>query len=160
MLVGHGSTDSSVGYQICQLASRANMDWNIEYNEPQGVVRLDLYGRYAADDTLKAFSEVTSKPYWQPGTPLLIDNTSVDVSEMRMMQVEEATDILETFEKQFGSSRIATVAGSDLQYGLARQFIAFIDGRVSASFNVFHDDFSALNWLSKAQTVNGVGVTK
>jgi len=136
------------------------MDWNIEHSGPHGVVRLALYGRYAADDILKAFSEVTSKPYWLPGTPLLIDNTSVDVSEMRTMEIEEATDILEQFEKQFGRSRIATVAGSDEQFGLARQFVAFIDGRVSASFNVFHDDISALSWLSKTPSVNGVSVAK
>jgi len=136
------------------------MDWKIEYTEPLGFVRLALYGRYAADDLLMAFSEVTSKPYWLTDTPLLIDNSSVDVSNMRTMQIEEATGILEQFEKQFGRSRIATVAGTDVQFGLARQFVAFIDGRVSASFNVFHDEAEAVSWLAKAQTVNKVSVAK
>ena len=126
------------------------MDWNIEYNEPQGVVRLDLFGRYAADDMVKALSDVMSKPYWHPGASLLSNITSVDVSEMHTPDIEALTELMGKFESGFGNARVATVVGTDEQYGLNRQFQTFVEGKVSARFSVFYDEFSALSWLSKA----------
>jgi hypothetical protein len=126
------------------------MDWKIEYNEPQQVVRLELYGRYSADDMLKALSEVTSKPYWHPGASLLSNMASVDVSVIHTPDIEVLIELVKKFRQEYGKARVATVVGTDEQFGLNRQFQTLVDGKVAAKFSVFYDEFSALSWLSKA----------
>lgn len=132
----------------------SNMDWKIEYDEPQGVVRLGLSGRYSAEDLLKALTELTSKPYWHPGIRMLSDNHEVDISDIRTPDVEVMAKIMDKFRLEFGNARIAAVAGSEEQFGLTRQFQAYLNGMMSVSVGVFHDEASAISWLNSSG--NGV----
>jgi len=124
------------------------MDWTIEWLDEPGYVRVALSGPYSLDDIPLMVSDIGARQCWEPGRPLLIDDSRVDVVECKTRDIEKMSEIFSRLNDTFGESKVAVVAGSDLQYGLARQFQSLAEINTLARIGVFRCECDAVEWLA------------
>jgi hypothetical protein len=85
--------------------------------------------------------------YWSPGKPLMIKYTGLKTVKMESNDLEKISDDLGKLIGQIRASRIALVAGNELQFGLGRAFQMISESRVKGEIEVFRDETAALKWL-------------
>lgn len=123
------------------------MEWTIEWLDKPGYVRVALSGPYSLDDIPQMVSDIGSCEFWQPGRPLLIDDSGVDAVSCTTRDIEKMSEIFSRLDETFGASKVALVADSDLQYGLARQFQGLAEINTVAYIGVFRCEDDAVLWL-------------
>jgi len=123
------------------------MYWTIEWLDEPGYVRVALSGPYSLDDIPQMVSDIGARDFWRPGRSLLIDDSAVDVVNCTTYDIEKMSEIFSKLDDTFGKSKVAIVAGSDLQYGLARQFQSLAEINTLAQIGVFRDACDAIHWL-------------
>jgi hypothetical protein len=89
---------------------------------------------------------------WKPGSPLLLDETEMDASQIPVGDVERIAKISALRKTEFGASRCALVVSRDLEYGMNRMWMVFVENKWDVMVELFRSREEAIAWLTAKQT--------
>lgn len=87
---------------------------------------------------------------WVRGMPCLFDHSDLDSGPLTVDDVRCIADYCVEFNAEFAHGRVAAVLRRDLEFGLARMWGFFVEGRMHAVIGVFRSREDALQWLKQA----------
>ncbi len=85
---------------------------------------------------------------WKPGTPILVDETAFDASQISVEGVRSIANAYTRRGSEFGEARVATFVTCDLEFGIDRMWMVFVEDQWDVSSNVFRSRGEAIDWLS------------
>jgi hypothetical protein len=91
--------------------------------------------------------EVFRHERWRRGMPYLFDHSDLDSGPLTVNDVRGIADACLDFREEFGSSRLALLLRRDLEFGLARMWGVFMEGRWDATVGIFRSRDDAVKWL-------------
>lgn len=129
------------------------MKWSIEYINKGNYFKVVNEGIYETSDSIKIYREIFSHKLWRPNSSILIDNRRVDFRNVNYLTMSQASSNLANNSHQIGSGRIAYLTGSQLEYGVSRQFQILAQDKVSTKIEIFKYEDEALKWISQAGAI-------
>lgn len=114
-------------------------------------------GQTSGDEEEESFRARKGDPTIAPGLPVLVDNRKVDPADS-IETIRRIAAIVQNNAERLRCSRTALLVGSDVQYGMARMFMALTEP-IHPDTAVFRDYDEALTWLLEGQEVTGLLVT-
>jgi hypothetical protein len=118
----------------------------LRFDQEKNIARMTLEGRQGAGALVAALDTVARSSEYQAATRRLWDIRGADV---RVLDFRTLTGVREHLVALGGqAARVAIVARTDLQFGLAREFQALTDGRVPSTIEVFRTMEQAEAWLA------------
>jgi hypothetical protein len=127
------------------------MNWTVKWLDSFEYVRINFSGTFSLEDIMSVQSEVTARPFWRTGISFLIDNTRVDIGNINSFDIESLAKMMGRLNNEFGESKVAIVTGSDVQFGLARQFQIKAESQSTALIRAFRNEQTAIEWLKTPQ---------
>lgn len=94
--------------------------------------------------------EVLSLDSWKPGTPLLTNHTKLNSGPITIGQVHELASLAATLRAELGRTRMASLVGRDVEFGLARMWEVFVEDKWDGETHVFRERAAAVDWLLKS----------
>jgi len=85
---------------------------------------------------------------WKHGVSLLVDETGFDSSSLSVEDVRAIADICAKRGAELGPARIAIFVARDLEYGMNRMWMAFVEGKWGAIPELFRSRGEAIAWLT------------
>lgn len=124
------------------------MKWAIENVEEQHFIRIVLSGDFSLNDMSRAVEELFSSEFWKSGTPVLFDETDLNLSETSLEVIRDSSNVFVEHAPHYGNSKIAVLAGSITDFARGRQFELLAGNKVNANIRIFMEEREALNWLN------------
>jgi len=85
---------------------------------------------------------------WVPGTPVLVDESDMDASEATVANIKDIVNACGEGSERFGRARVAILVSRDMEYGMNRMWMAFVDGKWDVQCNLFRSEKDARAWLA------------
>ena len=85
---------------------------------------------------------------WKPGTAFLVDHSELNAGPLTVAEVHNIADMCVRRRAQFGRARCALLVRRDLEYGLARMWEVFVEGKWDVTANLFRSRNEAILWLN------------
>ncbi len=85
---------------------------------------------------------------WKPGTPLLVDETEMDAGLLTVKDVRTIAEIFIKRRTEFGPARFAIFVSRDLEYGMNRMWMVFVEEKWETAVDVFRSRDEAIAWLT------------
>ncbi|HRH41639.1 MAG TPA: STAS/SEC14 domain-containing protein [Pyrinomonadaceae bacterium] len=123
------------------------MNWKIENIESDHYVRVTFEGKFDSSQYREMLNDIISQEFWQPDTPLLMDNRNLDFGEIDFKTMRQLSLNFQSFAERIGKGKAAMLMKSILDFGYGRQFEILSDLRGETKMHVFTDEEKALNWL-------------
>ena len=92
-------------------------------------------------------AEMVAHPEWVPGTPFIADHTSLDAEPLTMDGLRSIADGCAALREEIGRAKVAVLVPEDLEYGMARQWFAFVSERWDATSKLFRNHADAIAWF-------------
>lgn len=105
-----------------------------------------LEGAPEPGDFERLLDGLEAHPDWRPGKPMLVDKTGYDTSRMTVGDVYDIAEVCTRRSAVVGASRVAILVQRDLEYGMNRMFLAFVQWEADA--DVFRDRARAEAWVA------------
>lgn len=103
------------------------------------------------DAELMRFRELLDQTFaheeWQPGSLVLHDHSELNGGPLKVDDIRRIAGFCADSSEQFGLSRLAVVAVRDVEFGLARMWGAFMEGRWSVTAQAFRSVDEGKRWL-------------
>ena len=113
----------------------------------QGFFEMRLAGTIDPGTYPEVFEALFSHPDWEPGTPLLVDESDLRAGDLTVAGLQTIAAICTSRESDFGATRMSAYVSRDLEYGLNRMWHIFIEGNWKVVGNVFRSRNEAMIWL-------------
>ncbi len=114
-----------------------------------GILVVIREGQTGADEEEESFRARKSDPAIEPGLPVLVDSRKVDPPDS-VATVRRMARIVQNNAERLRCARTALLVGSDVQYGMARMYMALTEP-IHPDTAVFRDYDEALKWLLEGQ---------
>jgi len=108
-------------------------------------------GRTNPEEEAASFHARKNDPAVSPGIPVFVDSRGVDPPDSPETIQQVAVNVAENAAR-LECGRTAILVGSDVQYGMARMFMALTE-LIHPNVEVFRDEQTALEWLLQEPTV-------
>jgi hypothetical protein len=108
----------------------------------------EQWGAFTLNEQFSFLRAILLSPYWNPGMPLLIKYSRLEIKNIDSTDLEEIRNDLGRLIGKIKASRIALVAGNDLQFGLGLGFKNLSLGHVNGEIEVFSEETEAIDWLT------------
>ncbi len=122
------------------------MNWTITFYEDE-YVRINTSGQYNPAKQRQMVQDILAHPQWQPGMSALFDHRQLDFTGVTFETMFQSGANHKKNDNKIGQSRTALLLSQGLAFGSGRQFLAMIEGNVSATLQLFTDEVEALKWL-------------
>ena len=122
------------------------MDFSI--TPQRGYLEVKLSGRPTPDAFDKYFEALLAHDDWNPGTPILTDETNLDAGTTTVREVRDIAEVCARRKSELGPVRTAILVAGDFEYGMNRMWDAFIEGKWDVESALFRSRDEALAWLS------------
>jgi hypothetical protein len=126
------------------------MHHTIEFAENPSAAIATTAGTASVEGFRALCRDVVLDARHRPGTPVLVDHTELDVSELTPEDTKLIGAVVSEVGAQLGSAAIAIVVASPLAWGLARQTEAHAN-QEQLNVRIFYSREEAAQWL-EAQT--------
>ena len=83
----------------------------------------------------------------------LFDHSDLDSGPLTVNDVRRIADYCADRKEEFGHSRFAVVLRRDVEFGLARMWGFFVEGRWDAIVGIFRSRDKAVQWLLQVQDI-------
>ena len=127
------------------------MKWTIEFVKHGNYFRVVNQGIYEAGDSVKLYQNIFSDKSWTSGSSILMDNRQVDYRNVNYRVMSQSSHNLINYETQIANSRIGYIVGSQVGFGVCRQFQLLMEGKLAVNIEVFTDEEKAVKWLTEKQ---------
>jgi len=124
----------------------AEMKFTIEHCDNHFV--LTVTGAIDPDALVEMITSLLAHEAWKPDTPVLVDESGMDASDASVASVRDIAHACSKGREQFGQARIAILVARDMEYGMNRMWMSFVDGKWDAECNVFRSEKDARIWIS------------
>ncbi len=122
-----------------------------------GILVVVREGQTSGDEEEDSFRARKSDPALAPGLPVLVDSRKVDPADS-IETIRHVAAIIQNNALKLRCGRTALLVGSDVEYGMARMFMALTEP-IHPHTAVFRDYDEALTWLLEGQKVPGLVAT-
>jgi hypothetical protein len=123
------------------------MNWKIENIETDHYVRITFEGRFDISQHPQIFKDIISQEFWQPNTPLLMDNRNLDFGQLDYTAMTWLSNNFQGFSEKLGHGKAAMLMKSNRDFGYGRQFETLSETRSKLQMRVFTDEEETLKWL-------------
>ena len=127
------------------------MPYRAEFNASRDFSAVRWWGELSESEIRDLFTEFPKLPGFRPGLNLFIDLRDC-WTRLGWWNVRRVAEQLRGAEPAWGQSKWAVVVSSDVLFGLARVFAAFIEG-CPVTIRVFRDPGQAEAWLRTTEAV-------
>jgi hypothetical protein len=124
------------------------VEWTTHLDLAHGYMVAEQWGVFTLNEQFSFLRAIMLSPYWNPGMPLLIKYPRLEIGSIDSRDLEAIATDLGRLIGKISASRIALVAGNDLQFGLGQGFKVLSDGHVNGEVGVFRDETEAVQWLT------------
>jgi hypothetical protein len=118
----------------------------MQFDHALGAMRVVLAGRLSVEDLEAAFLEMLEHPQFRPGMPIIWDLRTATLVTLSTEHLRRLSGRVSTQRARRGTGKAAIVVGSDVDYGLMRQFEVLSEG-VPRQLMVFRELAAAEAWL-------------
>lgn len=125
----------------------SRMNWKIENIESDHYVRVTFEGKFDISQHREMFNDIISQEFWQPDTPLLMDNRNLDFGEIDFKTMRQLSFNFQGFSEKLGKGKAAMLMVSILDFGYGRQFEMLSEFKGETKMRVFTNEEEALKWL-------------
>lgn len=126
------------------------MNWTMTRSNNLNYVRVNLTGLFCMAGARSVTAKILSKPFWNNGTSILIDNRQVDMGDVNTADIECLTIMMKSLNERISKSKIALVGNTDIQFGFARQFQIKAEQNTTANIRVFRCESAAIEWITNS----------
>jgi hypothetical protein len=123
------------------------VEWTVHLDLAQGYIVAEQWGAFTLNEQFSFLRAILLSPYWKPGMPLLIKYLRLEIGNIDTNALEEIASDLGRLIGKISASRIALLAGNDLQYGLGLGFKTLSESFVNGEVKVFREEPAAIEWL-------------
>lgn len=124
------------------------MNWTIQYLEEPYYARVNIEGKFNADDHLRNIEELALQEHWKPDLNILFDCRNADFGNSNYENIE---DLAANFIKNdlfIGCGKVCLLMRSVVDFGKGRQFEMLTDEQICANVCIFLNEPQALRWLN------------
>ena len=94
------------------------------------------------------FDAIFKHENWEPGTPYIIDHSDLNASLVTAEGVRRIARMARDRRAKYGVTKSAIVAPRDLEYGLSRMWLVFVDDEKDVSTRIFRTREEAVAWMT------------
>ena len=105
-------------------------------------------GEATVEDFDRLINEMLGRAEWKIGMSWITDHSDLDTGPLTVSDVKMIADLCAQNRERFGAGKIAVVLRRDLEFGLARMWAVFVEGRWDVEAGVFRSLDDAIDWLS------------
>ncbi|MCF7824096.1 MAG: hypothetical protein K9N35_07980 [Candidatus Marinimicrobia bacterium] len=122
------------------------MKFDIDYRK--SYLELKTHGDADVESFLRLHREMCDVDNWKPGIPILMDHSDVTASQLSRNDIQILAEDLGQYSDIIGASRFAFLVPTDLEYGMVRMWMTFVEEKWHGTAKVFRSKEPALRWLS------------
>lgn len=122
------------------------MQFSMNYSK--GVFESKTSGDAQADQFDKLLDSMLSHEQWNPGISILHDHSDLNAGPLTVNEVKDIANMCAKRRDLIGEAKFAVVVSRDLEFGLARMWATYIEGRWQASARIFRSRNEAIDWLT------------
>ena len=115
-----------------------------------GFLEIKLSGKANLDVYRATLNALNAHDEWDPGTPLLLDETELDTSALTNAEVKAIAEMFTGMRAVLGQSKVATVVARDLEFGMHRMFEVYVGDKIDTRGRLFRSRTEAVAWLKNA----------
>ena len=133
------------------------MHWNIRHDTERNYVHAYQSGPFSLEEQASFLNGIFTSPFWQAGTPLIIDFCSLEMNNIDNGRLEIARQLMTDLNAHMGGGRLALLCNDDEKFGVGRQFQSSVESYLDREVGVFRDEDAAVDWVTestKAKTVD------
>lgn len=124
------------------------MKWGFESSATGNrYLRVNINGQLIIEEQKRMLDEIAGLAQWNPETPILFDNRNLDLTQTNSEIIRLSVTVLIEFTKNLPKTKIAGLVATDLNFGFGRQFETLYEIENGASFRIFRDETTAIQWL-------------
>lgn len=122
------------------------MEFSIEYRD--GHMAVKASGDADFESFARMHYAILNHDNWKPGTPVLIDHSDANVGSLTVSNVRDVAADVVKYADKIGRSRCAFLVSRDLEYGMIRMWMVFVEDKWLATAKIFRSREEAIAWLS------------
>ena len=123
------------------------MQWSFDFDEAGRFVRTSLSGDFIPNRLIGFFSGMLNQSYWRPGTPLLLDLSSLNTRPTDRREAEILKSIMSAVKMRLGFGKLALVCANEDRFEFGRQFSSIAGPAIDREICVFLLEEAAISWL-------------
>ncbi len=123
------------------------MEYDIQIGN--GILQVISRGSADAPTFRKCLDDAFGHAQWKQGMSYLFDHSNLDSAPLTIEDVQRIAKDCLHYKDEFGESRLAVVLRRDLEFGLARMWSFFVDGRWDANVGLYRSRDDAMHWLMR-----------
>ena len=123
------------------------MNWTIKNVDGKNFIKVNLEGDFSVREVSQALAELFSRKEWQPGKPILFDNTNLNLVGIDLDEVREGSQLYYENAANYGDSKVAVLAASLADFARGRQFELLTENKVKSNIRIFLKEDEAIDWL-------------
>lgn len=93
---------------------------------------------------------------WKPGTPILANHSELNTGPLTVDDVQRIAERAVRSKSQLGQARVAMLVARDLEYGLARMWESFVEGKWDVIARIFRSRDEAISWLKDINRIHQI----
>ncbi|MFC1868992.1 hypothetical protein ACFL0H_12785 [Thermodesulfobacteriota bacterium] len=121
------------------------MKHEMHYND--GFFEVKTYGDAEPDGFRDIIDHLLAHANWKPGTTFLVNHSELNSGPLSVDDVESIAQMSVRPGAQWGQARCALLVARDLEYGMARMWEVFVEGKWDVIEHLFRSRDKAISWL-------------
>ncbi|WP_323765541.1 hypothetical protein [Marinovum sp.] len=127
------------------------MSYRYVFDETGRLFLLRLGGRIGPQDLADLFAALAADPARTPDQHVYCDLSGLESADLNFTQVMSVTRARAAFYQQSRDIRVAVWAPGDIGFGMARMYLAMMQGFKGVAAEVFRDRAAAARFLGVEQ---------
>jgi hypothetical protein len=121
------------------------MKYEVHYHD--GFFEIEAYGNAEPVRFREVLDLLLAHEKWKPGTAILLNNSELNAGPLTVSDIYYMAGSFVRSRVQLGQARMAILVARELEYGMARMRMGFVEGKWDVIENVFRSRNEAISWL-------------
>ena len=121
------------------------MKYEVHYHD--GFFEIKDYGDAEAVRFRELVDLLLAHEKWKPGTAILVNHSELNAGPLTVSDIYYMAGSFVRSRVQLGQARMAILVARELEYGMARMRMGFVEGKWDVIENVFRSRDEAISWL-------------
>lgn len=122
------------------------MEFTIQCHD--GFFEVKTFGDAEVEKFSEILESLVTHEKWKSGTPFLVNHADLNSAPLTSDDMMEIARINAQYGARIGKSKCAHLLARDLEFGMARMWEAFVQGKWDVSVRSFRSRDDAVAWLT------------